>query len=119
MSEATKRTRAKDEPAEGARLKAILREAHARLRLWKTCSDNACRHNRRCGGDAAQCGARLAPESWAWLTQVVQAMLRGESQAAAIAAANVARLGYRQKRTVRGDGKCWAPIDFGPLKDAK
>jgi hypothetical protein len=117
MSEATKRTRAKDEPADEARLRAILREAHARLRLWKTCSDGACRHNRRCGGDGAQCGARLAPESWAWLAQVVQAMLRGQSQDAAIAAANLARLPYRARRTIRWHVKCWDPIDFVQLHD--
>jgi len=118
MSEAKKRTRAKDEPAQDARLTAILRDAHARLRLWGKCKDGACSRTETCGGDAAQCGARLAPESWAWLTQVVQAVLRGQPQAAAIEAANIARLPYRARRTVRWPGvPCWEPIEFLELHD--
>ena len=118
MSEAKKRTRAKDEPAQDARLTAILRDAHARLRLWGKCKDSACSRTETCGGDAAQCGARLAPESWAWLTQVVQAVLRGQPQAAAIEAANIARLPYRARRTVRWPGvPCWEPIEFLELHD--
>ena len=118
MNEAKQRTRAKDEPAQEARLTAILRAAHARLRLWGKCRDRACSRTETCGGAAAQCGARLAPESWAWLTQVVQAVLRGQPQAAAIEAANVARLPYRARRTVRWPGvPCWDPIEFAVMHD--
>ena len=116
MNEAKQRTRAKDEPAQEARLTAILRAAHARLRLWGKCKDSACSRTETCGGDAAQCGARLAPESWAWLTQVVQAVLRGQPQAAAIDPHVVAlaasdwlaralRADRRGKDAVRDDGK--------------
>src|SRR5438132_8674795 len=118
MSEAKKRTRAKDEPGEDARLTAILRDAHARLRLWSKCKDGACSRTETCGRDAAQCGARLAPESWAWLTQVVRAMLRGQPQAAAIEAAYVARLPYRARRPVRWPGgPCCDPIDLAQMHE--
>ena len=102
MSAMSRRTREQDELAE--QLAAILREANERLRLWGRCSDTNCQRERICCGDADQCGARVAPESWAWLRHVVQEMLAGASQDTAIEAANRARLGYRaaQDRALAG-----------------
>jgi hypothetical protein len=98
----------------------MLSEAHARLRLWETCKDGACLCRESCGRDAAQCGARLAGESWAWLTQVVAAMLRGAKQAAASKAANIARLPYRARRIIRWPGvPCWDPIEFVQLHNGR
>ena len=89
MSAMSRRTREQDELAE--QLAPILREANERLRLWGRCSDTNCQRERICCGDADQCGARVAPESWAWLRHVVQEMLAGASQDTAVEAANRAR----------------------------
>ena len=72
MSVAKKRTRAEEAlaAAEQRRLAPVLREAHARLGLWRTCDDKTCRRTQSCGGEADQCGARVAPQGWAWLHQV-------------------------------------------------
>src|SRR5262249_56881740 len=92
MSVAKKRTRAEEElaAAEQRRLAPVLREAHARLRLWRTCGDKACLRSQSCGGEADQCGARVAPQGWAWLHQVIKAMQEGKSQSEAVEAANFA-----------------------------
>src|SRR5262245_38907326 len=54
MSAAKKRTRAEEAlaAAEQRRLAPVLREAHARLGLWRTCGDKACRRSQSCGGEA-------------------------------------------------------------------
>jgi len=117
MSEAKQRPRTTDEAEQDRRLPALLREAHTRLALWKTCSDDACRHHRRCGGEADGCGARVAAESWPWLRHVLAAMLAGTPQEAAVRAADFARLGIRARRTVRWHVKCWDPIEFVQLND--
>src|SRR5262245_6067701 len=80
MSAAKKRTRAEEElaAAEQRRLAPVLREAHARLGLWRTCDDKTCRRTGSCGGEADQCGARLAPQGWAWLHHVIKAMREGK-----------------------------------------
>src|SRR6516164_9968136 len=56
MSAAKKRTRAEEElaAAEQRRLAPVLREAHARLRLWRTCDDKTCRRTQSCGGRGRQ-----------------------------------------------------------------
>src|SRR5262249_16901566 len=97
MSQTKKRTRAEEAlaAAEQRRLAPVLREAHARLGLWRTCGDKACRRSQSCGGEVDQCGARVAPQGWAWLHQVIKAMREGKSQSAAVEAANFAALGYR------------------------
>src|SRR5215813_8554711 len=51
MSAAKKRTRAEEELAEQRRLAPVLQEAHARLRLWRTCDDKTCRRRGSCGGE--------------------------------------------------------------------
>src|SRR5215813_15309848 len=98
MNAAKKRTRAEEElaAAEQRRLAPVLREAHARLGLWRTCGDKTCRRGGSCGGEVDQCGARVAPQGWAWLHQVLKAMREGKSQSAAVEAANLAALGYRE-----------------------
>src|SRR5262249_29959867 len=98
MKTAKKRTPAEKKlaAAEQRRLAPVLREAHARLGLWRTCDDKTCRRSGSCGGEVDQCGARVAPEGWAWLHQVLKAMREGKSQSAAVEAANLAALGYRQ-----------------------
>src|SRR5262249_48133582 len=74
MNTAKKRTRAEEElaAAEQRRLAPVLREAHARLGLWRTSDDKTCRRSGSCGGEVDQCGARVAPEGWAWLHQVLK-----------------------------------------------
>jgi hypothetical protein len=120
MSEGGPRARAKAAPAQDARLAPLLREAHAWLRLWKTCNDGACRHHRRCSGDADGCGARAAGASWAWLKQVVAAVLAGKSLQAAAKAANLARLPYRARKILRWPGvPCWDPVEFVQLHNGK
>jgi hypothetical protein len=115
MSVAKKRTRAEEElaAAEQRRLAPVLREAHARLRLWRTCGDKACLRSQSCGGEADQCGARVAPQGWAWLHQVIKAMGEGKSQSAAVEAANFAALGYRDRVTIRWPNcPFWKPLEF-------
>jgi hypothetical protein len=120
MSAAKKRTRAEEKlaAAEQRRLAPVLREAHARLGLWRTCDDKTCRRTQSCGGEVDQCGARVAPQGWAWLHQVMKAMREGQSQSAAVEAANLAALGYGQRVTLRWP-HCpfWEPIEFVQLRD--
>src|SRR5436309_15384797 len=56
MSAAKKRTRAEEAQAaaEQRRLAPVLREAHARLGLWRTCDDKTCRRTQSCGREADQ-----------------------------------------------------------------
>src|SRR5215831_10817824 len=115
MSVAKKRTRADEElaAAEQRRLAPVLREAHARLRLWRTCGDKACLRSQSCGGEADQCGARVAPQGWAWLHQVIKAMQEGKSQSEAVEAANFAALGYRDRFILRWPNcPFWEPLEF-------
>jgi len=114
MSAAKKRTRAEEAQAaaEQRRLAPVLREAHARLHLWRTCDDKTCRRTQSCGGEADQCGARVAPQGWAWLHHVLKAMREGKSQAAAVEAADFAALGYRERVTIAWKGGVWKPIEF-------
>jgi len=99
MNAKSRRTRADQKLAE--QLAPVLRAAHERLRLWGRCSDTNCQRERTCCGDADQCGARLAPESWPWLRHVLKGMLAGASHDAAVKAANLARLPYRARRILR------------------
>jgi hypothetical protein len=120
MSVAKKRTRAEEElaAAEERRLAPVLREAHARLRLWSTCNDKTCRRAQSCGGEVDQCGARVAPQGWAWLHQVIKAIREGKSQSAAVEAANFAALGYGQRVTIRWPNcPFWEPIEWVQLRD--
>jgi hypothetical protein len=112
MSAAKKRTRADEELAEQRRLAAVLHEAHARLGLWRRCDEKTCRRRESCRGDADQCGARAAPQGWAWLHHVIKAMREGRSQAAAVESANFAALGYRERVTIAWKGDVWKPIEF-------
>ena len=118
MSAAKKRTRAEEAQAaaEQRRLAPVLREAHARLGLWRTCDDKTCRRTQSCGGEADQCGARIAPQGWAWLHQVIKAMREGKSQSAAVEAANFAALGYRERVTIVTirwpNCPFWKPLEF-------
>jgi hypothetical protein len=115
-----KPTRAEQEhaAAEQRRLAPVLREAHARLRLWRLCEDQTCRRSKSCGGDADQCGARVAAQGWAWLNHAIKAMREGEAQEAAIEAANQAVLGYRQRCVVRWPNvPYWDDIEFVQLAD--
>jgi hypothetical protein len=109
MSAAKKPTRAKQEKAaaEQRRLAPVLREAHARLRLWRLCEDQTCRRSKSCGGDADQCGARVAEQGWAWFHHVIKAVREGNAQKAAIEAANEAVLGYRKRYVL-----CWPNVPF-------
>ena len=116
MSAVSKRTRA-DQKELAERVAAVMRDAHVQLRLWGRCKNENCQRERNCCGDAEPCGARVAPASWAWLRHVVQGMLEGASQQAAVEAANLARLPYRARRTVRWHVKCWDPIEFVQLND--
>src|SRR5215471_8016570 len=115
MSAAKKRTRAEEElaAAEQRRLAPVLREAHARLGLWRTCDDKTCRRGGSCGGEVDQCGARVAPQGWAWLHHVIKAMREGKSQSAAVEAANFAALGYRERVTISWPNcPFWEPLEF-------
>ena len=105
--------RAEQELAEQRRLAPVLREAHARLGLWRTCDDKTCRRTQSCGGEVDQCGARVAPQGWAWLHQVIKAMREGKSQSAAVEAANFAAQGYRDRVTIRWPNcPFWEPLEF-------
>jgi hypothetical protein len=104
--------RAEQELAEQRRLAPVLREAHARLGLWRTCDDKTCRRTQSCSGEVDQCGGRVAPQDWAWLHQVIKAMREGKSQSAAVEAANFAALGYRERVTIAWKGGVWKPIEF-------
>ena len=119
MSVTKKRTRAEEAlaAAEQRRLAPVLREAHARLGLWRTCDDKTCRRTQSCGGEADQCGARVAPQGWAWLHQVIKAMREGKSQSAAVEAANFAALGYRERVTIAWKGGVWEPLEFFTRND--
>jgi hypothetical protein len=115
-----KPTRAEQEraAAEQRRLAPVLREAHARLRLWRLCDDQTCRRSKTCGGDADQCGARVAAQGWEWLHHLIKAMREGKAQEAAIQAANQAVLGYRQRCVVRWPHvPYWDDIEFVQLAD--
>src|SRR5215813_3685903 len=115
MSAAKKRTRAEEAlaAAEQRRLAPVLREAHARLGLWRTCDDKTCRRGGSCGGEVDQCGARVGPQGWAWLHQVIKAMREGKSQSAAVEAANFAALGYRERVTISWPNcPFWEPLEF-------
>jgi hypothetical protein len=107
------KTRAEQELAEQRRLAPVLREAHARLGLWRTCGDKTCRRRGSCGGEVDQCGARVAPQGWAWLHHVIKAMREGQSQSAAVEAANFAALGYRERVTISWPNcPFWEPLEF-------
>ena len=114
VSAAKKRTRAEEAlaAAEQRRLAPVLREAHARLGLWRTCDDKTCRRNQSCGGEIEQCGARIAPQGWAWLHHVIKAMREGKLQSAAVEAANFAALGYRERVIIAWKGSVWEPLEF-------
>jgi hypothetical protein len=115
-----KPTRAEREEAAAGqgRLAPVLREAHARLGLWRSCNDKTCRRRESCGGDADQCGARVAAQGWAWLNHVIKAMREGKAQEAAIQAANQAVLGYRQRCVVRWPNvPYWDDIELVQLAD--
>jgi hypothetical protein len=115
-----KPTRAEEEhaAAEQRCFAPVLREAHARLRLWRLCEDQSCRRSKSCGGDADQCGARVAAQGWAWLHHVIKAMREGKAHEAAIEAANEAVLGYRQRCVVRWPHvPYWDDIEFVQLAD--
>jgi hypothetical protein len=115
MNAAKKRTRAEEKlvAAEQRRLAPVLQEAHARLRLWRTCDDKTCRRRGSCGGEVDQRGARIAPQGWGWLHQVIKAMREGKSQSAAVEAANFAALGYRERFTIRWPNcPFWEPLEF-------
>jgi hypothetical protein len=113
MSAAKKQTRAEEAlaAAEQLRLAPVLREAHARLGLWRRCDDKTCRRTQNCGGEVDQCGARVAPQGWAWLHQVIKAMREGKSQSAAVETANFAALGYRDRFILRWKD-AWEPLEF-------
>jgi hypothetical protein len=113
MSVTKKRTRAEEAlaAAEQRRLAPVLREAHARLGLWRTCDDKTCRRTQSCGGEADQCGARIAPQGWSWLHQVIKAMREGKSQSAAVETANFGALGYRDRFILRWKD-AWEPLEF-------
>jgi hypothetical protein len=114
-----KPTRAEQEGAAAERrhLAPVLREAHARLGLWRGCDNKDCRRTHSCGGDADQCGARAAPQGWTWLHDVLKAMREGKSQDAAVAAANRAAIGIRDRVTIRWKVKGWDPIELVQLAD--
>ena len=117
MSAAKKRPRAEKELAEQQRLATILREAHARLELWRMCSKESCFRTETCNGDVDQCGARAAPQGWAWLHDILKAVQKGQRPRAAIETANLAALGYRKRVTVRWKVKGWEPIELVQLGD--
>jgi hypothetical protein len=100
MNAKSRRTRAEKKLAE--QLAPALREAHERLRLWGRCGDTNCQRERTCCGDADQCGARLAPESWPWLRHVLKGILAGASHEAAVKAANLARLPIAREESSAG-----------------
>jgi hypothetical protein len=117
LIEAARRRRADEKLAVEERAAPVLREAHARLGLWRVCDNNECRRSKNCGGDVDQCGARAAPQGWTWLHHVLKALREGRSRPEAVEAANLATLGYRQRVTVRWKVKGWEPIEFVQLDD--
>jgi hypothetical protein len=50
--------------AEQRRLAPVLREAHARLGLWRTCDDKTCRRTQSCGGEADPQFIEFAASPW-------------------------------------------------------
>jgi hypothetical protein len=109
-----KPTRAEQEEAaaERRRFAPVLHEAHARLGLWRVCNDKTCRRRESCGGDADQCGARVAAQGWGWLNHVIRAMREGKAQEAAIEAAMLPRAmvgeGCRAATTPLTHSSLWA-----------
>jgi hypothetical protein len=118
MSAAKKRTRAEKDLANQQRLATILREAHDRLELWRMCSNESCLRIRTCNGDVDQCGARAAPQGWAWVHHIVKFLRAGQRPRTAIETANLAALGYRKRVTIRWKVKGWEPIELAQLGDA-
>jgi hypothetical protein len=115
-----KPTRAEQEraAAEQRRLAPVLREAHARLRLWRLCDDQTCRRSKTCGGDADQCGARVAAQGWEWLHHVIKAMHEGKAQEDAVETANFAALGYRHRFVIRWPNvPYWDDLEFYMCND--
>jgi len=115
-----KPTRAEQEraAAEQRRLAPVLREAHARLRLWRLCDDQTCRRSKNCGGDADQCGARVAAQGWEWLHHLIKAMREGKAQEDAVEAANFAALGYRHRFVIRWPNvPYWDDLEFFMCND--
>jgi hypothetical protein len=86
-----KPTRAEQEhaAAEQRRLAPVLREAHARLRLWRLCEDQTCRRSKSCGGEED-----------------------------AVEAANFAALGYRHRFVIRWPNvPYWDDLEFFMCND--
>src|SRR2546421_1274267 len=85
MSAAKKRSRAEEAlaAAEQRRLAPVLREAHARLGLWRTCDDKTCRRTQSCGGGGEESGAGRAPRGWGGVWQVIKTGGGGETPGAA------------------------------------
>jgi hypothetical protein len=98
MGRAKKRTSTAREltAAERRQLLDVLAGAHAELELWRKCENRACQRNRACGVDVDACGARYAPQAWAWVHEVLRAMRAGRSQRAALRAAD--GVVHRQQR---------------------
>src|SRR5258707_9503835 len=96
MSAVSKRTRA-DQKELAERVAAVMRDAHVQLRLWGRGKKENCQRERNCCGDAEQCGARVAPASWAWVRDVVQPMLQGTPRDAAGGAAHLPRVCLRAR----------------------
>jgi hypothetical protein len=114
-----KRDEQEEAVAERRRFAPVLREAHARLGLWRMCDKTESRRSESCGHDVDQCGARVAAQGWAWLHQVIKAMREGKPQEAAVEAANDAALGIRQRMTVSWKVKGWDPVPFVQLPDGR
>jgi hypothetical protein len=105
--QALRRTRAQEKRTEQRRTALVLRNALARLGLWRLCDNDGCRRSKHCGGDVDHCGARAAPQGWTWLHHVLKGLREGRSQPEAVEAANLATLGYRQRVTVRWKVNGW------------
>jgi hypothetical protein len=66
----------------------FLRRAHGAAELWRKCVRRRCRRTKTCAGDVDECGARCAPEAWAWVRGMARALREGRPRPAAAQAAD-------------------------------
>jgi hypothetical protein len=75
------RERAACEPA----VAEVICGAHRELKLWRLCTQVACRRSNRCGGDALGCAARYWPVACSAMEEIAAAVAQGEPPAQAAA----------------------------------
>jgi hypothetical protein len=86
------------------RATALYASAHDGMALWRACGRKACRRTQACAEDRTQCGARCAPQAWAFVQHAVTALATGAPRRAAMRAAEKASPRGREKIVFRWRG---------------